>query len=460
MTTLTFTRATKKQLKARVALEGPSGSGKTYTALVTARALGGRVAVIDTERRSAELYADLFEFDTLQLDRFAPDLLIEALAAAAAAAYDVVIIDSWSHFWMGADGMLEQVDRAAKRSGGGNSFAGWKELRPLERKMIDAILAYPGHVIATLRVKTEYAVEENDRGKKVPRKIGLKAEQRDGLEYEFTLVAALDLDNTLVVSKSRCPVLSGAVINRPTEEFGRTLLNWLDAGETVRESAAQLRDEILARPGASREELLDFHQRARAAGWLGAAIVDEHGDATTLGEWIVARGQTTQSAAAAAPPAADPWEEAAPAARPVSDNQHKAMHALWTRLGYGGETNRDRRLEATSRILGRTVESSSTMTNLEAATVIEALESRVKGHRAQPAADAPVSPAPARGPAITQEQRTALTRLLRQLNLMDPAAGLVEINTAIEPDEVASTKDLTQWQAARVIGHLQGLVPA
>ena len=260
MSNLAFTKATKKALKARIAIEGPSGSGKTYTGLVTARALvgDGTVALIDTERRSASLYADRFDFDTLELDSYNPQLLIDALAAAGAAGYDAVVVDSLSHFWMGADGMLEQVDRAARRSGGGNSFAGWKEMRPVERRMIDAMLAYPGHLLATLRVKTDYVVEQNERGKSVPKKVGLRAEQREGLEYEFTLVASMDLENTLIVSKSRCPELAGAVIPRPDENFGLTLGAWLDSGETDGMSAVQMRDAILEAEGQGALTLDDY----------------------------------------------------------------------------------------------------------------------------------------------------------------------------------------------------------
>jgi hypothetical protein len=298
MTNLTFNRATKKAAKARIALEGPSGSGKTYTALTTARALGKRIAVIDTEHRSASLYADEFDFDTLELDSYDPNLLMGALSTAAAAGYDVVIVDSLSHFWMGTDGMLEQVDRAAKRTGSG-TFAGWKEMRPTERRMIDAMLAYPGHIIVTLRTKTEWVVEENDRGKKVPRKIGLKAEQREGLEYEFTLVASMDQENTLVVTKSRCKALSGAVVTKPGEEFGRTLLDWLDAGETATVTAAELRDEALD-VYATVDDLYALYQRAERAGLLGAPVVDDADDAVALGDLVRRRGTEVKRAAAAA----------------------------------------------------------------------------------------------------------------------------------------------------------------
>lgn len=301
---LAFTRATKQAAKARIALEGPSGSGKTYTALTTARALGQQVALIDTEHRSASLYADEFAFDALALDSYDPQLLIQALGAAASGGYDVVVIDSLSHFWMGSDGMLEQVDKAAKRSAGGNTFGGWKEMRPVERKMIEAMLAYPGHLIATMRTKTEWVIEENDRGKKVPRKIGLKAEQREGLEYEFTLVASLDQDNTLVVTKSRCKTLAGAVINRPTEEFGRTMLAWLEDGEAG-PTPVEIRDEVTDNPEATYDELVSIYRKADRHGLLAAPVVTDTGDTMPLGDFIRARGVEAKARAARAAEAAE-----------------------------------------------------------------------------------------------------------------------------------------------------------
>lgn len=227
--TLSFTKATKKAAKGRVALDGPSGSGKTYTSLLLASTLGERIAVIDTEHGSASKYADLYEFDTLHLDRYSPQLLIESLGAAAVASYDVVVVDSLSHFWMGTDGMLEQVDKAAKRSGG-HGMSGWKEMRPVERQMVESLLAYPGHVICTLRVKSDWVEGENARGKKQMVKVGTKAEQREGLEYEFDLVASMDLANELTVVKSRCPQLAGEIVARPGRAFAETFKAWLDDG--------------------------------------------------------------------------------------------------------------------------------------------------------------------------------------------------------------------------------------
>jgi hypothetical protein len=301
--TLAFTPATKTALKARVALDGPAGSGKTFTALITARALAGpagRVAVIDTEHRSASLYADRFTFDTLPLDTFHPRLLVEALAVAGNARYDAMVVDSLSHFWMGAEGMLESVDKATRRSGSSSSFnSGWKEMRPEERKMVDAMLAFPGHLIATMRTKTEWVVEQNERGKSAPRRVGTKAEQREGIEYEFTVVGDLDLEHNLVVTKSRCPVLADAVIHRPDETFGLTLLNWLNDGDKPSETAQGIRDELLGDPGMAAEDVRLLGKRARAAGLLGAAIVDETGEAISLGDWLAAKLREAQAREAA-----------------------------------------------------------------------------------------------------------------------------------------------------------------
>jgi energy-coupling factor transporter ATP-binding protein EcfA2 len=245
----TFAKATKKAAKGRVAIDGPSGSGKTYTALMLATVLGDRIAVIDTEHGSASKYADMFAFDTLHLQRYSPQILVEALAAAGLAGYDVVIVDSLSHFWMGTDGMLEQVDKASKRSGG-HGMSGWKEMRPVERQMVESLLAYPGHVICTLRVKTDWVEGENSRGKRQMMKVGTKAEQREGLEYEFDLVGSMDLGNELTVVKSRCPDLSGAIVSRPGRDFAETFKAWLadgvDAGPTARE---RLLDQIRAADG-------------------------------------------------------------------------------------------------------------------------------------------------------------------------------------------------------------------
>ena len=94
--TMQFAKAVKSKSKLRLGLIGPSGSGKTYSALAIAKGLGGKIAVIDTESGSASKYADVFDFDVLELSTFSPTSYVEAIQAAERAGYDV-IIDRISH---------------------------------------------------------------------------------------------------------------------------------------------------------------------------------------------------------------------------------------------------------------------------------------------------------------------------------------------------------------------------
>jgi len=225
----------------RLALAGPSGSGKTFTALEVAtgmaRRTGGRVAVIDTEHGSALLYADLFEFDHLELDDYDPRNYIKAIDAAEKAGYAVLIIDSLSHAWAGPGGALEQVDQIAKRSQSGNSFTAWRDVTPLQNRLIEALTGARLNLIATMRAKSEYVLVDktiNGRTVKEPKKVGLAPIQRDGVEYEFAIFGEMNLSHELVISKSRVADLQDAIIDRPGPELGERLVDWL-AGEVAPE---------------------------------------------------------------------------------------------------------------------------------------------------------------------------------------------------------------------------------
>lgn len=280
---LEFEDATKEAAKARIALTGPSGSGKTYTALMLAFGLGENVAVIDTERGSASKYVGRngWQFKTVKPVSFAPLSLVDHLGKAAGAGFDVVIIDSLSHYWEGADGMLEQVDR---RSGASKFTSGWKVVRPEERKMIDAILAYPGHVIITLRAKQEYVLETNERGKQEPKRVGMKPIQRDGIEYEFDLVGDMDLSNTLTVSKSRIEgVDMGSAYPHPGVELAQAVDTFLAEGKAV-PPVAEYRQRAIEL--GTVDELRGLFEEVSGHQLDGAPMLDPEGHPTVLGDFI------------------------------------------------------------------------------------------------------------------------------------------------------------------------------
>lgn len=227
-----FRKAEKAQSRLRMAIFGASGSGKTLTALMIASGLGERIAVIDTEHGSAALYSDRVPFDVVELSVYHPKQFIDAIQAAAEAKYDVLVIDSLSHAWSGSGGVLEIVDKAAAQSNSRNSFDAWRKGTPLHNQLVDAILAAPLHVIVTMRSKTEYVLEKNERGKMEPRKVGLSPVQRDGMEYEFSVVGQMNAEHELLISKTRFSKLDNELIANPDAALGAKLKGWLAEGVT------------------------------------------------------------------------------------------------------------------------------------------------------------------------------------------------------------------------------------
>ncbi len=277
-----FQKATKRAARLRMALIGPAGSGKTYTALSIATHLGGPIAVLDTEHGSASKYADLFTFDVLELESFDPRRYVEAIHAADAAGYKALIIDSLSHAWMGKDGALELKDKATAASRSGNSFDAWRTVTPLHNQLVESILASRCHVFATLRTKTEYVVEQDDRGKNKPRKVGLQPVQRDGLEYEFDVVGDLDQENNLVIGKTRCPALQGQVYQKAGKEVAGVLWDWLQ-GEPIPDAPPfdPERDALIGRLKTARAGIKQMGQvlqpltPALIAGWSHDKLLSE-----------------------------------------------------------------------------------------------------------------------------------------------------------------------------------------
>ncbi len=251
-------RATKCRAKLRLGMSGPAGSGKTYSALLIAHGLGGQegsIGLIDTEHGSGDLYADLLPegYDVLQLTPpFTPARYIEAIHALEDAGVQTIIVDSLSHAWTGEGGSLDRHGKIADRSG--NSWQAWRQVTPEHNALVEAMLQSPCHVIATMRAKTEYVQEKDERtGRQVVRKIGLAPVMRDGIEYEFTVFMELDSQHLAHVGKDRTRLFDGMIL-RPDAQMGRELLAWLDSGaqEPVRIGLHE----------AQRQSLLDAVEQA------------------------------------------------------------------------------------------------------------------------------------------------------------------------------------------------------
>lgn len=219
-----FRKATRKNVFLKVAVTGPSGSGKTYSSLRLARGLvgpQGKIALIDTENRSASLYADRFDFDTLDIaPPFDNSKFVEGINAAVAAGYGAIIIDSASHFWEGILDYKSQLDAR-----GGNSYTNWKTAGDKFSDIIKSVLQSPVHIICCMRSKMDYVQEKDERGRTTVKKVGLAPIMRDGIEYEFTTVFDVALNHQAAVSKDRSGLFVDKIF-QITEETGTLLENW------------------------------------------------------------------------------------------------------------------------------------------------------------------------------------------------------------------------------------------
>lgn len=232
-----FKKAQKHGTHIKLAITGPSGAGKTFSALRLARGLteNGRIAFIDTENESASLYAGEFDFDVTNVDApYNIDKLVKSTKYVLQQDYDVLIIDSASHFW---DGVLEYKNNLDKR--GGNSFVNWNTANEHYKLMLRAILFSKIHVIVCMRSKMEYILQENDKGKQVPRKVGMAPIMRDGVEYEFTTVFDLDIAHQAQASKDRTQMFSDNIFQL-TEQTGEQFKEWLSESDIkgIKEQAA------------------------------------------------------------------------------------------------------------------------------------------------------------------------------------------------------------------------------
>ena len=243
--------AQRKRAKIKMGLQGPSGSGKTMGALLTAFGLCGdwnRVAIVDTENHSAELYAHLGTYNVLALNGpYTPEKYIQAIELCEKAGMEVIIIDSVTHEW---ENLLEYHSSLQ-----GNSFTNWGKITPRHNDFVQKILQSPCHIISTTRTKQDYVLNERN-GKMVPEKVGLKSVQRDGLEYEFTLVFDLDMKNNATASKDRTRLFFGKPEQKLSLETGKLIREWCNTGVDLNI------DDVSARIGdcKSIQELLSLYK--------------------------------------------------------------------------------------------------------------------------------------------------------------------------------------------------------
>jgi hypothetical protein len=225
-------RAEKKRVKLKMAVQGPSGSGKTWGALALAKNLWpeAKICLIDTENESASLYADRFDFDTIPLSPpFTTARYVACIDVAVKAGYDVLIIDSITAQWDGEGGILRRKEEMDKRPGS-NGYANWASFTPEHEAFKQIILQCPMHVIATMRSKQDYILVANDKGKQVPKKVGMAPIQRDQIDYEFTLVFDVEMDHKGAATKDRTGLFNEKIVDLADPKTAEAIKGWLATG--------------------------------------------------------------------------------------------------------------------------------------------------------------------------------------------------------------------------------------
>ena len=217
--------AQRQRAKIKMGLQGPSGSGKTMSALLVAYGLcqdWTKIAVVDSENHSSELYANLGQYKTCQLEPpHTPERYIEAIELCEKEGAEVIILDSTTHEWE------YLIDYHASLQG--NSFTNWSKVTPRHNDFVKKILQSPSHIICTMRTKQDYVLAEKN-GKMVPEKVGLKSVQRDGMDYELTIVFDLNIKNHATASKDRTGLFFGKPEQKLSVETGKTIAHWCNTG--------------------------------------------------------------------------------------------------------------------------------------------------------------------------------------------------------------------------------------
>lgn len=256
-------KAKRSSAKIKIGMIGASGSGKTLSSLMLAYGflkaeypglsdgdIWEKICIIDTENGSGSLYVGnnsgdvrVGEYLTIPLSPpYSPQRYEEAIDCAESGGIEVLIIDSLSHAWAGEGGLLDIHGTVSAKTL--NSYTAWRNVTPQHNRLVDKILQCKMHVIATLRTKTDYVIEEDEKGKKVPKKIGLAPIFRDGLEYEFTTVFEIDQNHNAVVSKDRTGAFD-SLHSVLTSAHGRRFWEWISEGAPKKVEIRKAQEDAL-----------------------------------------------------------------------------------------------------------------------------------------------------------------------------------------------------------------------
>jgi hypothetical protein len=226
-----FRPARRSEAKPLIGLYAESGCGKTWSALLLARGFcgpEGRIGMIETEGGRGEAFvgrAPVGDYLVRPIrENFSPTEYGKAITDAEQANLDVLIIDSASHEWEGAGGVLAMA--ADAQAGGKKGPLVWQKPKmDHQRHFMLRLMQTPiPLVIVCMRAKYPMVQAKNDW----VRSTVLEPKQADDILFEMFVHGWIDPEHRLHVTKYTVPEMSAIIAdNTPiTIDTGRALATW------------------------------------------------------------------------------------------------------------------------------------------------------------------------------------------------------------------------------------------
>lgn len=217
--TYAFRPAERSQAKPLIGLYAESGCGKTWSALLLARGFvgpQGRIGMIETEGGRGEANVGREPVGQYLVrpirDNFSPQEYGKAIVEANQAKLDALIIDSASHEWEGADGVLARA--AANQAAGKKGVLVWQQPKIDHQRHFMLPLMQTPIPLVIVCMRAKYPMVEMQKpggGKEWVRSEKLEPKQADDILFEMFVHGWIDQQHKLHVTKYTLPDLADVI---------------------------------------------------------------------------------------------------------------------------------------------------------------------------------------------------------------------------------------------------------
>lgn len=255
--TSAFRPATRSEAKPLIGLYAESGCGKTWSALLLARGFvgpNGKIGMIETEGGRGEANVgrepvDQYLVRPIRGD-FSPMEYGKAITDAENEKVDALIIDSASHEWEGAGGVLAMA--AENQAAGKKGVLVWQQPKISHQRhfMLRLMQTTIPLVIVCMRAKYPMVQVKNEWA----RSTVLEPKQADDILFEMFVHGWIDQGHKLHVTKYTLPELANVIKDgEPISiESGRQLAQWAKGGAAAAPRSAE--KPAADKPGAETDD--------------------------------------------------------------------------------------------------------------------------------------------------------------------------------------------------------------